>query len=153
MAGHGRGNYQSKLKMNHLIAATEADMVTAAQHLAKAVLEARIVTLEGNLGAGKTTLVRNFCALFGVTDPVSSPTFSIINTYASAQGPIHHMDLYRLKNVAEAVDVGLEDYLHSEEICLIEWPEVASTILPRPYLRIALQVEGMGRKLTFETVA
>lgn len=139
--------------MTELLAPTEADMANAARQLTDLVVKNRVVALHGNLGSGKTTLVKNLCAIWGTIGPVSSPTFSLINSYESAFGPIHHMDLYRLKNEAEAIDIGLEDYLHSGEICLIEWPEIASAIFPKPYLSIKLEVEGTGRKLTFETVA
>ncbi len=78
----------------------------------------------GELGAGKTTLIQHLCEALGSEDVVSSPTFALINEYAGEGGrPVYHMDLYRLKNLAEARDIGVEDYLFEDAYCFVEWPE------------------------------
>lgn len=84
------------------------------------------LSFHGEMGAGKTTLISALCKKLGVNDAVSSPTFSIINEYASEQyGPIYHLDLYRLQSEREAIDAGVEDVLLSGNICLVEWPDIA----------------------------
>ncbi|PPK87646.1 tRNA threonylcarbamoyladenosine biosynthesis protein TsaE [Neolewinella xylanilytica] len=91
----------------------------------------RIYALEGALGAGKTTLVREICRQLGVTDPVSSPTFSIVNTYSSPAGVIYHLDCYRLECVEEAIDAGIEELLETAESAVfVEWPAVIEPLLP-----------------------
>ena len=84
----------------------------------------RLLLLRGEMGAGKTTFVKALCQLAGVMDPVTSPTFSLVQEYRSpSYGPIYHMDFYRLASPRELSNIGLEEYLDSGNICLIEWPE------------------------------
>ncbi len=90
----------------------------------------RIIGFEGDLGAGKTTLIKEICRKLGVKDSMSSPTFSIVNTYYDLRDqPVYHFDLYRIKDVEECLDMGIVDYLDSGHYCLIEWPEIAQGIL------------------------
>jgi tRNA threonylcarbamoyladenosine biosynthesis protein TsaE len=90
----------------------------------------KIYTFRGNLGAGKTTFITSLCQILGSTDDISSPTFSIINEYHCDYGKIYHFDLYRIKNLEEALDIGFEEYLYSHNYCFIEWPEKVAKILP-----------------------
>ncbi len=109
----------------------------------------KILLFYGEMGAGKTTFIKAFCAALGVEDTVSSPTFSIVNEYHYPAGIIYHFDFYRLKNQTEALDLGLEEYLDSGEYCLIEWPEKIPDLLPENYLQINLKVQpDQQRKLT-----
>jgi tRNA threonylcarbamoyladenosine biosynthesis protein TsaE len=109
----------------------------------------KILLFYGEMGAGKTTFIKAFCAALGVEDNVSSPTFSIVNEYAYPEGIIYHFDFYRLKNQTEALDLGLEEYLYSGNYCLIEWPEKIPDLLPEDYLQILIEVQlDQQRKLT-----
>jgi tRNA threonylcarbamoyladenosine biosynthesis protein TsaE len=105
--------------------------------------------LNGAMGAGKTTFVKALGKVMGVMNNVQSPTFSIVNEYITMEGEtIYHFDCYRLKNTAEAYDIGLEEYLDSGYICLIEWPERIEELLPNSYVEI--HISGLpdgGRKL------
>ncbi len=84
-----------------------------------------ILLIEGTLGAGKTTLIKQICKQLGITSPLSSPSFSIVNEYETADHKtIYHFDLYRIKSLSEALDFGIEEYIFSNQICLIEWPEM-----------------------------
>lgn len=83
-----------------------------------------ILLLKGNLGAGKTTLTQFLMKKLGSEDEVNSPTYSIVNEYSSPQGKVFHFDLYRLKNIDEVYDIGIEEYLDNAFLCIIEWPEV-----------------------------
>lgn len=110
--------------------------------------QARVIALYGEIGAGKTALTQAFCLHLGVKEEVASPTFSIVNEYeyrSSDDGrahPVYHMDLYRLKNIEEALQIGIEDYLYSGVYCLIEWPELIEALLPEDTVRIKMEIIG-----------
>jgi tRNA threonylcarbamoyladenosine biosynthesis protein TsaE len=111
----------------------------------------RLFWLTGDLGAGKTTLVTAFCKELGVLDQVSSPTFSIINEYITAKDErVYHLDLYRLKDEDEALNIGIEDYLYQKNYTFIEWPEIIENLLPEDILRIHIQnIDNSVRKILF----
>lgn len=107
----------------------------------------------GEMGTGKTTLIKAFCAALGVEDAVSSPTFSIVNEYHYPKGIVYHFDFYRLKNQFEALDLGLEEYLDSGNYCLVEWPEKIPGLLPENYIEILLEVQpNQQRNLTIAKI-
>jgi tRNA threonylcarbamoyladenosine biosynthesis protein TsaE len=96
-----------------------------------------IVCFNGDLGAGKTTFIRQLCLEWGVVDNISSPTFSIINQYKSTlKGSVFHFDFYRMEDAKEAMDIGVEEYLDSGQICLIEWGEKIESLLPQENIHI-----------------
>jgi tRNA threonylcarbamoyladenosine biosynthesis protein TsaE len=102
-----------------------------------------VVLLNGELGAGKTTLVQHLCLSYGVEQQVSSPTFSIIQEYISpVKGPIIHMDLYRLNKPLELEQIGFAEYLDSGQLCIIEWPDVGNDYFSMPYIRVDISVEN-----------
>ncbi len=92
----------------------------------------------GNLGAGKTTLIKLICEKLKVTDSIASPTYPIINEYHYPNGIIYHIDLYRLKSIDEALNIGLEEYLYSGNLCFIEWPDNFESILPDKHIKIKI---------------
>ena len=93
----------------------------------------------GNLGAGKTTLIKLICEQLQVIDSISSPTYPIINEYKTADNKIiYHIDLYRLKSIEEAMNIGIEDYLFSDNLCFIEWPDNFESILPDNHIKIKI---------------
>ena len=95
--------------------------------------------LQGELGAGKTTLIQSMCTFLGVAEPVTSPTFSLVNEYDSREyGSVYHMDLYRLEKEEDLVQIGLEEYLDSGSLCFIEWPEVAKNKFDKKLVRIEI---------------
>lgn len=97
---------------------------------------------EGEMGAGKTTLIKVLCRALGVVSVVQSPTFSIVNEYTTHEGkPVYHFDCYRLRNEAEALDIGIEEYLGSGAYCFIEWPERIIALWPAAYYRIRIRTE------------
>lgn len=103
----------------------------------------KVIALHGQMGAGKTTFVRAICDTLGVQVAVSSPTFSIINEYKSAEGDvIYHLDLYRLKDEQEAINAGVEDCLYSGNLCLVEWPEITPELFPIDTVHCYLSVLG-----------
>ncbi|MDB5273918.1 MAG: hypothetical protein JWO58_2285 [Chitinophagaceae bacterium] len=104
--------------------------------------------LFGQMGAGKTTLVRTLCHFWGTVDNVSSPTFPIVNEYLLSSGDkIYHFDLYRLNSLREAQDIGMEEYLDSGSICLIEWPGIIESILPYEYIELTIEAQEDQRRI------
>ena len=114
----------------------------------------RIFAFSGDMGAGKTTFIRALCSVMGVHDTVSSPTFALINEYRADDQVIFHMDWYRLKDTEEAIQAGIEDcLLRKDAICLIEWPEKAPELLPKPYLWVDIRsVNELERKIEVKLV-
>ncbi len=111
----------------------------------KMIRHSKVVVLKGEMGAGKTTLVSAIAQYLGVTDEVSSPTFSIVNEYASAGGQkrVYHLDLYRIADINELIDMGMEDLLESEyEVMFIEWPQLAEPFLPAGTVQVLLEKTG-----------
>ena len=107
--------------------------------------ERRVFALHGDLGAGKTTLIKALCEALGVADATSSPSFAIVNEYRMAdQRPVYHFDLYRLRDARELLDIGFEEYLDSGAYCFIEWPELADELLPREVLHLTIEAADNG---------
>jgi tRNA threonylcarbamoyladenosine biosynthesis protein TsaE len=115
--------------------------------------ESKVWIFEGELGAGKTTLIKELCEQLEVVDNVSSPTFSIVNEYETTEGEaIYHFDFYRIRSEAEAADIGVDEYFYSGNYCFIEWPSKIPSLLPEEYLKITLiLVSGNQRKILLET--
>ena len=101
----------------------------------------RIFLFFGEMGAGKTTFIKSLCKQLGVTDTVTSPTYSIVNEYLGSKGKVYHFDFYRLKNETEALDMGYEEYFYDGNYCLIEWPEKVQSLWPQEYVKVNISVE------------
>jgi len=111
----------------------------------------RIVALFGKMGAGKTTLIKEFCKILGVTEVVSSPTFALVNEYLSGkEEQVFHFDFYRINSIEEVYDIGYEEYIYSGRFCFIEWPEMIMELLLESYvyLKIDETVDGT-REITY----
>lgn len=110
----------------------------------------KIWTFNGEMGAGKTTLIKSICATLGVIDEVSSPTFSMVNEYKTKKGEtVFHFDFYRIKSLSEAYDLGIEDYFDSGNICLIEWPSMIEEILQNETtFNIFIELKNSERQIT-----
>jgi tRNA threonylcarbamoyladenosine biosynthesis protein TsaE len=129
------------------------EIKTVAERMQQGFNQYKIFCFEGQLGAGKTTLIEEICRILGSSDSLSSPTFSIINEYNSTQGIIYHMDWYRLKNEEEAIQIGVEDYLFSGNYCFIEWHKHAESLIPRPYVLVKIDIlEENKRQLIAKVV-
>lgn len=127
----------------------EIDRIAAV--LLEACGQERVWLFYGDPGAGKTTLIRSLASALG-TDPklVSSPTFPICNVYTSAAGRILHFDLYRIAKEAELYDLGMDEYLDSGDLCLIEWPERLGNLAPSRYFSVHLEMDGPdSRKIRY----
>jgi len=106
-------------------------------------------TLEGDLGAGKTTLIQAVCEILGTEDLVNSPTYALVNEYLLQDGsPCYHFDFYRVLEPEEALDIGLEEYFYSGNRCFVEWPGIIEGFLPENYLRVAIEI-GQNQERIF----
>jgi len=119
---------------------TVDDLDLVAKGIIEYAQEAEIWLFLGEMGAGKTTVIKSICRELGVVDAVKSPTFSIVNEYLTHKDEtIYHFDFYRIAHVDEALNIGIEEYFDSGNICLIEWPENIESILPEQFVRIDIQ--------------
>ena len=104
-------------------------------------LENKVVTFKGPMGSGKTTMIKSICRQLGFDDNVSSPTFSIVNSYENSSNEIiFHLDLYRIEKIEELMDIGIEEYLDSGNWCFIEWPEIIDRLLNFKHTQIELSI-------------
>lgn len=111
----------------------------------------KIFLFEGEMGSGKTTFIAELCRQLGADDDFGSPTFSLVNEYADAKGnPIFHFDLYRIDSPQEVMDMGAEEYFHSGNLCLVEWPDRLGPIEPEEarYVKLTVNEDG-SRSLKF----
>jgi tRNA threonylcarbamoyladenosine biosynthesis protein TsaE len=110
-----------------------------------------IICFVGEMGAGKTTLIKEVCRFLGVKENVSSPTYSIVNELLDGNGkPIYHFDLYRIKSTKELFDIGFEEYLFSGNLCLIEWPQIATQYIDE-FLEISIdKIDDATRKISLQ---
>ena len=114
------------------------DLEQAAEQLMEMAAGLKVWIVKGEMGAGKTTLIKNIAKQLGVKETVQSPTFSIANEYKAAEGKIFHFDFYRIKNEDEAYDIGVDEYFESGEFCFIEWPDKIPSLLPDQYFEITI---------------
>jgi tRNA threonylcarbamoyladenosine biosynthesis protein TsaE len=122
---------------------------TAAKQFILLLDNSKILTFSGEMGTGKTTFIHAVCREMGVIDKMSSPTYAIINQYKTINGAIvNHIDLYRLKDIDEAVQAGVEDAINSGDFCFIEWPEKIEIILPSRIVKVSIDIANdNARKL------
>ncbi len=134
-----------------LHAQSEAETKCAAMQLAAELMPGQVVCLYGELGVGKTVFAQGMCDALGVTDYVSSPTFTLVNEYEGMQGIVYHFDLYRIEEPEELYEIGFEEYLAQGDAIIIEWPEQAGNLLPAARLEVHLSREGEnGRHIIIE---
>lgn len=112
-----------------------------------------VVYLRGNLGAGKTTLVRGILRALGYAGRVKSPTYTLLESYILSKFTLQHYDLYRMIDPREWLDAGFRDDCNATSLCMVEWPEKAEGLLPRPDLEIQLRVAGEGRTARIEALS
>lgn len=131
-----------ELKINNL-----ENIHDVARQFVEAIGNHTLVAFYGEMGAGKTTFIKAVCNELGVIDTVNSPTFSIVNDYATDDGRhIYHFDFYRLKSPQEALDFGIEEYFASGSLCLMEWPEQIEPLLPDDTLQVTIAVGSDGSR-------
>ena len=139
LASHGR------------LALTEPELVAWGESLGRQLRAPIVITVAGELGAGKTTLVRAICRGYGVRDEVTSPTFAIVHEYHGGPRRVFHLDLYRLESPSELTNVGWDDIVSDDGVVIVEWPERAGDRLPADHLPIALEhlADAPDRRLLY----
>lgn len=139
--------------MKHQITiSSTADLDRAAAEFLEVIGNNTLIAFFAPMGAGKTTFTTAICKALGVTDPVGSPTFAIVNEYMRADGdPMYHFDFYRINKLQEAIEIGLYDYLDSGCLCIMEWPENIEDLLPEETLKVYFTINpDQSRTLTVE---
>ena len=116
---------------------TEAETFAVGKRLGESASAGDIYLLDGDLGVGKTVLAKGFAAGLGITEPVTSPTFTIVHEY-EGRLPLYHFDVYRIGDPDEMYDIGFDEYLYGEGVCLIEWPERVEELLPDTAVKITI---------------
>ena len=134
-----------------MILASHEDTLNLGKKIGDVLKPGDILLLEGDLGAGKTTFTQGLAEGLGVDEFVNSPTFVIINEYFSGHLPLYHMDLYRLEDEAQLSDLGVEEYFFGNGVSVVEWPEIALSLLPEAYTRLTFLREGQGREVKITT--
>jgi len=130
-----------------------AELPEIAEFIINTFSEKRIFIFKGELGSGKTTLIKAICSLLKVDDLTNSPSFSIVNEYHTENGAmIYHFDFYRIENIKEVYDIGYEEYFYSGNYCFVEWPEIAEKILPPGHIEIGIEIQEdkKTRVISFE---
>ena len=126
-----------------------SDLPRVAEEVINSLDGRTVVLLRGGMGAGKTTLVSRIAALLGAEDTVTSPTFALVNQYEGSECRIYHFDFYRIKSVEEVYNMGYEEYLYSDAVCFMEWPELVEELLPEECIRVEIDEENDGsRRIT-----
>ena len=136
-----------KIKTEHI-----SELESVAAKIVNKAGKRKIIIFNGEMGAGKTTLIKEICVKLGVKENVSSPTFGIINAYSGSKGEVFHFDAYRIENEKEAFDIGIEEYLYSDHWCLIEWPDKIEAFLPgkKEILEVDIKVDSNSRTYKFD---
>ncbi len=134
--------------MQKFTARTPEEMDAIAPDIINAIGDSRVVAMDAPMGAGKTTLVKAICKALGTSSVVNSPTFAIINDYELPGGKaLYHFDLYRLKDINEAFNMGFDEYFYSGNYCFVEWPAIAEDILPDDTKTLRISVEEDGTRV------
>lgn len=120
----------------------------AAQEFIDKMGDNTIFAFYGKMGAGKTTFIKAVCEALGVKDVINSPTFAIVNEYLAGNGePIYHFDFYRIKKEQEVLDIGYEDYIYSDCLCFMEWPELIEDLLPEDTVKVTIEEKEDGSRI------
>lgn len=117
---------------------SEKETFEIAKKLAEQARAGEVYCLSGDLGVGKTVFTKGFAAGLGITEPVSSPTFTIVQIYEEGRLPLYHFDVYRIEDIEEMEEIGYEDCFYGEGVCLIEWAELIKEVLPEQYSQITI---------------
>lgn len=150
ISGSQAARFVSQVDEMRYVVPSEGQMEQFGGCLSPLLGQQMLLTVEGDLGAGKTTLVRGLLRGTGFTGPVKSPTFSLVEPYEFNSKNLYHFDLYRLKDPEELEYIGMRDYLSAPALCIVEWPEKAGDFLPTSDIHIMINRTGQGREVIIQ---
>lgn len=140
------------VRMEQIIETYSAEETFAlGKKIGENALPGQVYALTGDLGVGKTVFTQGVAAGLGITEPVNSPTFTILQIYENGRLPFYHFDVYRIGDVEEMEEVGYEDYFYGEGICLVEWADLIEEILPENYIRIEI-AKNLSSGFNYRTI-
>ena len=113
-------------------------------------IEHNVILFRGEMGAGKTTIIKEIISQLGSDDIVSSPTYALVNEYEIPNKKVYHFDFYRINHVDEAFDIGWEEYIDSDNLCLVEWPERIESLIPENYHTLEIENRDNVRTISFK---
>ena len=109
------------------------------EEMGRAALKGQVYSLTGDLGVGKTVFTKGLAAGLGITEPVVSPTFTIVQSYEEGRLPFYHFDVYRISDISEMDEIGYEDYIYGDGVSLIEWADLTPEVLPEHYMEVRIE--------------
>ena len=127
--------------------------IALGKRIARTLHAGLVVHLAGELGAGKTALVRSILGAMGYPGKVKSPTYALVELYTISRLNLYHFDLYRFNDPQEWNDSGFREYFNPDSICFVEWPEKGGKLVPEPDIRISLEIEGNGRHVEIDAIS
>ena len=134
--------------MKEILINSLSDLPNVAEQVLSEIENKKILAFYGEMGVGKTTLIKAMCEVMGVNEVVSSPTFSLVNEYHAENGEIiNHFDFYRINKIEEVYDFGYEEYFYSGNYCFIEWPEKIEPLLPDDTLSVNITEQSNGKRI------
>ena len=135
------------------ICRNEKETFKLAKKFAKTLKGGEIVLFYGDLGAGKTTFTKGVAKALKIKEPITSPTFTIVNEYHAGKIDLYHFDMYRLEDESEAFEIGIKDYFNKNGICLIEWPQRITNLLPKHYIKVNIdKLDDDTRRFLIENI-
>lgn len=129
---------QELLAKQHIESFSPEDTYLLGKQIGESVSAGSVLTLVGDLGVGKTVFTQGLAQGLGITEPVNSPTFTIVQIYEEGRLPLYHFDVYRIGDPSEMDEIGYEDYLYGDGVCLIEWANLIEELLPEHYMEITI---------------
>lgn len=129
---------QELLTKQHIESYSPEDTYLLGEQIGESIPEGSVLTLVGDLGVGKTVFTQGLAQGLGITEPVNSPTFTIVQIYEEGRLPLYHFDVYRIGDPAEMDEIGYEDYFYGDGVCLIEWANLIEELLPESYIEITI---------------
>ena len=135
----GQDILQSMIEKHKIISKSPEDTFALGKQIGESVAPGSVLTLVGDLGVGKTVFTQGLAEGLGISDAVNSPTFTIVQIYEEGRIPLYHLDVYRIGDISEMDEIGYEDYFFGNGVCLIEWAELISEIIPKEHISVTIE--------------
>lgn len=143
---------QELLEKQHIESYSSEDTYLLGEQIGKSIPAGSVLTLVGDLGVGKTIFTQGLAGGLGITEPVNSPTFTIVQIYEEGRLPLYHFDVYRIGDLSEMDEIGYEDYFYGNGVCLVEWANLIEELLPESYIEITI-VKNLQKGFDYRDIA